>query len=31
MILRGKLPQDMKLYASEIYQDPTEQNNTWMI
>ena len=31
MIIRGKIPEDLKLYASEVYQDPSEENNTWMV
>ena len=31
MVMRGKLPDDFKIYASEIYQDPTELNSSWII
>ena len=31
MVMRGKLPDDLKLYASEIYQDPNELNSSWTI
>ena len=31
LIIRGKVPDDLTLYASEVYQDPNETNYTWML
>ena len=31
IVLRGKLPNDFKIFASDIYQDPTELNSSWII
>ena len=30
LVMRGKLPDDLKLCASEIYQDPNEMNSSWL-
>ena len=31
MIIRGKIPDELRLFASEIYQNPDEDNSTWVI
>ena len=30
LVLRGKLPKEMKLFASEIHPDPNEHNASWI-
>ena len=30
LVIRGKIPSELRLYASEIYTDPTEDNCTWV-
>ena len=30
-MIRGKIPDELRMFASEIYQDPDEENNTWVV
>ena len=30
LVIRGKIPDELRMYASEVYQDPDEENNTWV-
>ena len=31
LILRGKLPEHLNVYASEMHSDPNEHNSSWII
>lgn len=30
LVIRGKIPDDLRMFASEIYQDPNYENQTWI-
>ena len=31
LVVRGKIPEELTMYASEVYQDPNLTNYTWMV